>query len=101
VAARGHKTGWLGYDRAYTQALPGRFHLPARALGYSPVMDYRDDQLGIQANTGGAILVEGTWYCPALPGPLITATAGLRGHAIGRSTLKWPHCSSLIWPHRG
>jgi len=19
----------------------------------------------------------------------------------GRSTLKWPHCSSLIWPHRG
>jgi hypothetical protein len=84
VAARGHKTGWLGYDRAYTQALPGRFHLPARALGYQPVMDYRDDQLGIQANTGGAILVEGTWYCPALPEPLITATAGLRDHLITR-----------------
>ena len=47
-------------------------------------MDYRDDQLGIQANTGGAILVEGTWYCPALPGPLITATTGLRDHAITR-----------------
>src|ERR1039457_7144781 len=84
VAARGHKTGWLGYDRAYTQALPGRFHLPARALGYSPVMDYRADQLGIQANTGGAILVEGTWHCPALPGPLITATTRLRDHAITR-----------------
>ena len=84
VAARGHKTGWLGYDRAYTQALPGRFHLPARALGYQPVMDYRDDQLGIQANSGGAILVEGTWYCPALPGPLITATTRLRDHAITR-----------------
>jgi hypothetical protein len=84
AAARGHKPGWLGYDRAYTQALPGRFHLPARALGYHPVMDYRDDQLGIQANTGGAILVEGTWYCPALPGPLITATTRLRGHAITR-----------------
>ena len=84
VAARGHKPGWLGYDRAYTQALPGRFHLPARALGYHPVMDYRDDQLGIQANTGGAILVEGTWYCPALPGPLITATTRLRDHAITR-----------------
>ena len=68
VAARGHKPGWPGYDRAYTQALPERFHLPARALGYKPVMDYRADQLGIQANTGGAILVEGTWYCPALPG---------------------------------
>ena len=84
VAARGHKAGWLGYDRAYTQALPGRFHLPARALGYRPVMDYRADQLGIQANTGGAILVEGTWYCPALPGPLITATTSLRDHAITR-----------------
>ena len=84
LAARGHKTGSLGYDRAYTQALPERFHLPARALGYSPVMDYRADQLGIQANAGGALLVEGTWYCPALPGPLITATTRLRGHAITR-----------------
>ena len=84
AAARGHKTGWLGYDRACTQALPGRFHLPARALGYQPVMDYRDDQPGIQANTGGAILAEGTWYCAALPEPLITATAGLRDHLITR-----------------
>jgi hypothetical protein len=84
AAARGHKAGWPGYDRACTQALPGRFHLPARALGYQPVMDYRDDQPGIQADTGGAILVEGTWYCPALPEPLITATAGLRDHLITR-----------------
>jgi hypothetical protein len=84
VAARGHKTGWLGYDRAYTAALPDRFHLPARALGYSPVMDYRADQLGIQASSSGAVLVEGSWYCPALPGPLITATARLRNHAIDR-----------------
>ena len=81
-AARGHKTGWLGYDRAYTQALPGRFHLRARALGYQPVMDYRDDQLGIQASTGGALLVEGAWYCLALPELLITATTRLRDHAI-------------------
>jgi hypothetical protein len=84
VAARGHKTGWLGYDRAYTAALPDRFHLPARALGYRPVMDYRADQLGIQASSGGALLVEGSWYCPALPDPLITATTGLRDHAIDR-----------------
>jgi hypothetical protein len=84
AAARGHKTGWLGYDRAYTAALADRFHLPARALAYSPVMDYRADQLGIQASTGGALLVEGSWYCPALPEPLITATARLRDHAIDR-----------------
>ncbi len=86
VAARGHKTGWLGYDRAYTQALPDRFHLPARALGYRPVMDYRIDQLGIQANSGGALLAEGSWHCPALPEPLITATADLRANDIDRDT---------------
>ena len=86
IASRGHKTGWLGYDRACTQALPDRFHLPARALGYSPVMDYRADQPGIQANTQGALLVDGTWYCPALPEPLITATASLRDHAIDGET---------------
>ena len=45
-------------------------------------MDYRADQLGIQANTGGALLAEGSWYCPALPEPLITATTRLRDHAI-------------------
>ena len=84
AAARGHKPGWPGYDRAYTAAVPGRFQLPARALGYRPVMDYRIDQLGIQANTGGAILAEGSWYCPALPEPLITATTRLRDHAITR-----------------
>ena len=84
AAARGHKPGWSGYDRACTAALPGRFQLPARALGYRPVMDYRIDQPGIQANTSGAILAEGTWHCPALPGPLITATTSLRDHAITR-----------------
>jgi hypothetical protein len=85
AAARGHKASWLGFDRAYTAALPRKFHLPARALGYQPVMDYRADQLGIQASTAGAILVEGTWYCPAMPEPLITATAGLRDHATGQA----------------
>ena len=44
--------------RAYTQALLERFRLPARALDYKPVMDYKSGQLGIQANTGGAILAE-------------------------------------------
>jgi len=84
AAARGHKAGWLGCDRAYTAALPERFQLPARALGCRPVMDCRADQLGIQASSQGALLVEGSWYCPALPGPLITATARLRDHAISR-----------------
>jgi len=82
VAARGHRPGYLGADRAYSAARPESFHLPVRALGYSPVMDYRVDQPGIQANSGGALLAEGTWCCPAMPGPLIEATAGHRSATI-------------------
>ncbi len=47
-------------------------------------MDYKIDQLGIQAGSGGALLVEGSWCCPALPGPLVAATTELRDHAISR-----------------
>jgi hypothetical protein len=86
VAARGHRPGYLGADRAYTAALPERFHLPVAALGYQVVMDYRIDQLGIQANTGGAVLVEGDWYCPSMPQALVSATADLRAGTIDRVT---------------
>jgi hypothetical protein len=82
VAARGHRPGPLGADRAYTAARPESFHLPARALGYSPVMDYRTDQPGIQANSSGALLIEGTWHCPAIPSPLIEATTDHRSATI-------------------
>jgi len=86
VAARGHRPGYLGADRAYTAALPERFHLPVAALGYSLVMDYRIDQLGIQANSGGAVLVEGDWYCPSTPQALVSATVELRAGTIDRVT---------------
>lgn len=86
VVARGHRPGHLGADRAYTAALPERFHLPVAALGYSIVMDYRIDQLGIQANSGGAVLVEGNWYCPSMPEALVAATADLRAGTIDRVT---------------
>jgi len=86
VAARGHRAGHLGADRAYTAALPERFHLPVAAMGYQVVMDYRVDQLGIQANSGGAVLVEGHWYCPSMPEPLVSATADLRAGTIDRVT---------------
>jgi len=86
IRSRGHRAGYLGADRAYTAALPERFHLPVAALGYSLVMDYRVDQLGIQANSGGATLVEGTWYCPSIPDALLSATADLRAGTIDRVT---------------
>jgi hypothetical protein len=45
-------------------------------------MDYRIDQPSIQANSGGALLIEGAWHCPAMPGPLIEATTDHRSGAI-------------------
>ena len=47
-------------------------------------MDYRTTSSASRPTPAAPLLVEGTWYCPALPGPLITATTGLRDHAITR-----------------
>ncbi|MHB1712838.1 MAG: transposase, partial [Acidimicrobiales bacterium] len=88
IRSRGHRPGFLGADRAYSAALPEKFHLPAQALGYSLVMDYRIDQLGRQANSGGAVLVEGTWYCPSMPEALVSATVDFRGGVIDEATWK-------------
>ncbi|MFE7594414.1 hypothetical protein ACFU6K_33920 [Kitasatospora sp. NPDC057512] len=70
-------------------ALPETFHIPLLDLGYRPIWDYRRDQLGIQGSHAGALLVDGTWYCPNIPAPLITATADLLNKKIDRTT--WRH----------
>ena len=86
VRERGYPAGHLGADRGYTQVLPERFHLPVRALSYSLVMDYRIDQLGYQANSQGAVLVDGTFYCPAMPQTLVFASADARNGVIDEQT---------------
>lgn len=86
VRRRGHPAGFLAGDRAYNNTVPDDFQLPARALSYQLVFDYRQDQLGIQAGTAGAQLIEGTWYCPALPSALVTATTDLHTEAIDQET---------------
>jgi len=82
VRRRGWPAGYVGADRGYTQVLPEHFHLPVRALGYTLVMDYRGDQLGRQANSAGAVMVDGCFYCPGMPEDLVTAGADLRGGVI-------------------
>lgn len=69
-----HPTGWLAVDRAYSNADAAKWALPVRALGYRPVIDYRDDHLGLQGSDQGMILVEGRWYSPAMPKALVDAT---------------------------
>lgn len=82
----GHPTGFLAGDRAYDNTTPDDFQLPARALGNRLVFDYRQDQLGLQAGTAGAQLIEGTRYCPALPSALVTATSDLHKEVIDQET---------------
>lgn len=78
IVERGHPVGYLAGDRLYNFAVPESFQLPARALGYKLIFDYRDDQLGSQETWAGAIQVEGAWYCPAMPDPLVEATIHFR-----------------------
>ena len=88
VRSRGWPAKYLGADRGYTQGRPEHFHLPARALGYSLVMDYKAAQLGRQANSQGAVMVDGTFYCPAMPEALVVAGAEHRAGTIDDKTYK-------------
>ena len=83
---RGYEPGYLAGDRAYNNSEPTEWQIPVRAMGYKPVYDYRGDQLGNQGGTEGAILVEGRWYCPSMPEPLINATIDLYAERIDRET---------------
>ena len=86
---RGHPAGLIGADRNYNNAEPTKLQLPSRALGYGWLFDYRDDQLGVRAsNSGGAIQVEGSWYCPSMPEKLIKATILFRAKQIDEATWK-------------
>jgi len=70
-------------DRAYwSNSKAEKLQLPARALGWQNVNDYTKGQLGMQTGHGGGIQVEGAWYCPSMPQPLIDATIDHRNKAI-------------------
>ena len=88
VQGRGHPAKWLAGDRAYTHALADDFQLPARAMGYEVVLDYRADQLGIQGSHAGALMIEGAWYSPGIPQTLIAATIDYRSGLIDETTWK-------------
>lgn len=88
VHDRGHPARLLAGDRAYSSAKPEDFQLPARALGYEPVFDYKVDQLEIQGSYAGMLQIEGAWYCPAISKVLIEATIDLRSGAIDEATYK-------------
>jgi hypothetical protein len=57
-------------------------------MGFDLVVDYRVDQLGRQANSHGAVMIEGTWYCPSMPEALVNATIDLRSGLIDQATYR-------------
>lgn len=79
IHARGYPAALLITDMGYfANQKAEKFHLPARALGYGLVGDYKKGTTGIQATHRGVITVDGGRYCASMPGPLVTATADLR-----------------------
>ncbi len=98
--SRGWSPGPLGVDRAYSTAFAAGFHLPVRAMGFDLVLDYRVDQLGRQANSHGAVMVEGTWYCPSMPEVLVNATIDLRAGRIDGSTYAARICARADFAFR-
>lgn len=75
-------------DNAYVNALPADFAVPIRALGLDPVFDYNKTQAGRQGHHDGALLVDGAWYCPAMPEALIEATNDFRRGAIDEQSYR-------------
>lgn len=86
IERRGHRAGYVGADNLYNSCKDDNWQLPMRAMGYLPTYTYRSDQLGIQATAHGAIMVEGSWYCPSMPPDLINATKDLRTEKIDPET---------------
>ena len=80
IVERGHPRGHVVADLGYLpNSVPAKFQNLLRKLGYKLVFDYRRDQLGKIKTFKGASLIEGKWYCPAMPDDLVKATVNYRG----------------------
>ncbi len=84
---RNYPKNYVISDRAYWPGTKAeKLQIPARRLGWKNINDYRRDQLGIQDHFAGSLLIEGNWYCPSIPKPLIDATEDYRNGTITAAT---------------
>lgn len=75
VKKANYQVRWLAGDLLYTDQQPEKFQNAARSIGYKPVLGYGPKHHGRQgAHPLGLLMVEGNWYCPAMPEHLIDAT---------------------------
>ncbi|MFJ2176941.1 hypothetical protein ACIOHE_29110 [Streptomyces sp. NPDC087851] len=72
----------LAADRACTDQRTEHFAQPVRTLGYQLVLDYKQQHRGVQGTHQGALLVDGSLACPAMPHTPAHATAGLDDKAV-------------------
>lgn len=82
LAPLGLPTGLLAADRAYTDQITEHFAQPVRTMGYQLVLDYKQQHRGVQGTQQGALLVDGSLACPAMPDALAHATTGLDDGAV-------------------
>lgn len=73
IAARSAGVEHVVVDRAYTASKPASFRTPLADLGVKLVAEYPATRLGVQGKSDTGLLVDGTWYAPALPAHLQTA----------------------------
>lgn len=84
---RGYQPGLVATDRAYwPNSQTDKLQLPARALGWKNINDYKETELGIKDGHKGGIQVEGAWYCPSMPQHLVNATIDFRARRIDEQT---------------
>ncbi|ADG98200.1 conserved hypothetical protein [Segniliparus rotundus DSM 44985] len=85
IVNRGLPVNYFVGDRAYLpNAKIEKLQEPLKALGYKLVADYNRDQLGIQDQHAGAIMVEGVWYCKAMPEAQVNASIDYRDGKISK-----------------
>lgn len=82
LAPFGLPAGLLAADRAYTDQTTENFAQPVRTMGYQLVLDYKQQYRGVQGTHQGALLVDGSLACPAMPHVLAHATTGLTDKAV-------------------
>jgi len=63
--------GTVVTDRAYyPNAKPEKWGIPLRGAGYKLLGDFKRGgnagYYGVQGTEGGAVLVNGTWFCPSI-----------------------------------
>lgn len=79
--------GTIVGDRAYfPNAMTENYHEPLRRAGYTLVGDYPKNKLGRTHEFESMKLVEGAWYCPAIPDHLVYTTEDKQAGRIDEQT---------------